>query len=332
MVDNANPAPKAIGDTEAATAKAFEALLFPQQPASEAAQPVPATDAAPAPSQPTEPETEPEKTPESAAPEPEATPDEQPVIYHKVPGTDLEVTLEEALAGYRREADYTRKTQEAAELRKKAEAEAEAARLERARYAEALDQTKKAMDALVPKEPDWGALRAQVSPEQFSEAFAEWQAFKQRRETIESEQVKVAKQQADDAAKKEAERAAQEAQKLLEKLPAWKDPKVADAEQAMIRKYLAAEGWTDEDIANERWDHKKILSFRRAAKQAELEAKVPNTQRRVEKPAVRTVSPGSTPARPTPATDKAKAMERLKKSGGSMDAAAKAFETLDSIR
>lgn len=325
MVEPVNP-PQ--GTDEVSTAKAFEALLFPTKPAAEAAPPAPVAEA-PAPSQPPVADPEPEKSPESAPAETEVVADDQPV-YHKVPGTDLEVTLEEALAGYRREADYTRKTQETAALRKQAEKEAEEARQERARYKAALDDTQKAMSALVPKEPDWSALRAQVSPEQFAEAFGEWTAFKQRRDLLTAEQEKVNKQIAEDEEKKTVQRATEEAQKLLDKLPSWKDPKVAEAEQAQIRRYLTTEGWTEEEIASVR-DHKQVLTLRRAAKQAELEAKVPQTQKRANQPAVRTVAPGSAPAKPTPTSVKDKAMERLRKSGG-MDAAAKAFETLDSVR
>lgn len=52
-------------------------------------------------------------------------PDPKPKFKVKVQDEELEVELDELLQGYSRTADYTRKTQEAAELRKQAEAERE---------------------------------------------------------------------------------------------------------------------------------------------------------------------------------------------------------------
>ena len=52
---------------------------------------------------------------------------EEPTYYAvKVDGEDMEVTLEEALAGYQRDSDYRKKTMTVAEQRKEVEAKAAA--------------------------------------------------------------------------------------------------------------------------------------------------------------------------------------------------------------
>ena len=58
----------------------------------------------------------------------------------KVDGKDVEVTQEELLAGYSRQADYTRKSQVQSEQRQKADAELAATQQERQRYLSQLEQ------------------------------------------------------------------------------------------------------------------------------------------------------------------------------------------------
>jgi len=64
---------------------------------------------------------------------------DQPTVFTvKVDGKEVEVTLDELQKGYSRTQDYTRKTQQIAEIRKQVEAETEAVRAERAQYAQML--------------------------------------------------------------------------------------------------------------------------------------------------------------------------------------------------
>lgn len=51
----------------------------------------------------------------------EPSPSDSPRYTVKIDGVEQEVTLDEALAGYQRQADYTRKTQEIATMRQQAE-------------------------------------------------------------------------------------------------------------------------------------------------------------------------------------------------------------------
>ena len=90
-------------------------------------------------------EEEGEVDPDAESEEPEETTPKSEVHKVKVGDEELEVTTEEALKGYMRQADYTRKTQEIAAVRKElAEKEIPVLREERAQYAQligALRQT-----------------------------------------------------------------------------------------------------------------------------------------------------------------------------------------------
>ena len=80
-------------------------------------------------------ETKEEQSEEDEQPEEE----EQPQVYTvKVDGKEIEVTLDELQKGYSRTQDYTRKTQQVAEIRKQVEAETAAIRAEREQYAQLL--------------------------------------------------------------------------------------------------------------------------------------------------------------------------------------------------
>ena len=98
-----------------------------------------------APTEPPEPEKQAAAEPEAAPPETEATeapqeaeaqaPEAEPTVTVKIDGKDVELPLSELKNGYQRQADYTRKTMEAAEQRKAAEAERSQAHQERQAYA-----------------------------------------------------------------------------------------------------------------------------------------------------------------------------------------------------
>ena len=62
--------------------------------------------------------------------------EEQPDKYYRVKrdGVEYEVTLDEALAGWQRQQDYTKKTQAVAEEKKQLQADQEAAKKERLQY------------------------------------------------------------------------------------------------------------------------------------------------------------------------------------------------------
>ena len=124
-----------------------------------------------------------------------------------------------------RQKDYTQKTQALSETQKKLQAERAQEREQTLAHWQKLQQ---AVEALVPKEPDWAALQAQVRsgtlPQADYERFAaQWLADKQQRDHIAAEAAKAAQAvQADRQAQAEA-LAKANADRVLELLPEWKD-------------------------------------------------------------------------------------------------------------
>lgn len=244
--------------------------------------------------------------------------EEQPQVFTvKVDGQDVQVTLDEALKGYQREADYTRKTQALAGERK-------ALIDEKAAFSADRERTKALLTALEARlaEPedteDLEALRIS-DPGEYAARITDRM---QRQEIARAAQAERQRLEAQEAHERQQtlETTAREAMgKLLEAIPAWKDPKVAQADMAKITDYAKAIGYADTDL-NEILDHRVFVMARDAAAYRALRANKPQVQAKVE--AVRTATPGAARSR-TPATSEAtRAKQRLAKTGKEADAAA----------
>jgi hypothetical protein len=265
-----------------------------------------------------------EETPEEQSEEEEETEEgEQPQTFTvKVDGKEVSVTLDELQKGYSRTQDYTRKTQQIAEVRKQAEQETQAVRAEREQYAQLL-----------------GALQAQLQSSEpqidlerlYHEDPIEWvrqkEVMRERQEklgAIQSEQQRLSQvSQYEQQRAMEAQLASQQ-EALLAALPDWKDPKKAKAEKALVIESAKAAGFTDEDLKSV-YDHRLVLLLRKAALFDQMVSK-----RQGIKPVVnngpRTAKPGAA-GRVSTTTESVRAKQRLAKTGR-IDDAASAIEHL----
>ena len=265
-----------------------------------------------------------EETSEEQSEEEEETEEgEQPQTFTvKVDGKEVSVTLDELQKGYSRTQDYTRKTQQIAEVRKQAEQETQAVRAEREQYAQLL-----------------GALQAQLQSSEpqvdlerlYHEDPIEWvrqkEVMRERQEklgAIQSEQQRLSQvAQYEQQRAMEAQLASQQ-EALLAALPDWKDPKKAKAEKALVIESAKAAGFTDEDLKSV-YDHRLVLLLRKAALFDQMVSK-----RQGIKPVVnngpRTAKPGAA-GRVSTTTESTRAKQRLAKSGR-IDDAASAIELL----
>ena len=265
-----------------------------------------------------------EETPEEQSGEEEETEEgEQPQTFTvKVDGKEVSVTLDELQKGYSRTQDYTRKTQQIAEVRKQVEQETYAVRAEREQYAQLL-----------------GALQAQLQSSEpqvdlerlYHEDPIEWvrqkEVMRERQEklgAIQSEQQRLSQvSQYEQQRAMEAQLASQQ-EALLAALPDWKDPKKAKAEKALVIESAKAAGFTDEDLKSV-YDHRLVLLLRKAALFDQMVSK-----RQGIKPVVnngpRTAKPGAA-GRVSTTTESVRAKQRLAKTGR-IDDAASAIEHL----
>jgi len=265
-----------------------------------------------------------EETPEEQSEEEEETEEkEQPQTFTvKVDGKEVTVTLDELQKGYSRTQDYTRKTQQIAEVRKQVEQETQAVRAEREQYAQLLGALQTQLQSSEP----------QVDLERlYQEDPIEWvrqnEVMRQRQEklsAIQSEQQRLAQvAQYEQQRAMEAQLASQQ-EALLAALPDWKDPKKAKAEKALVIESAKAAGFTDEDLKSV-YDHRLVLLLRKAALFDQMVSK-----RQGIKPVVnngpRTAKPGAA-GRVSTTTESVRAKQRLAKTGR-IDDAASAIEHL----
>jgi len=273
------------------------------------------------PEAPAEPEELPEGEATDEAEEIEASDDvgqdeevQEPARTFKV--GDAEVTEDELVKGYMRQSDYTRKTQEAAALRKESEAVKDAVAQERQRYAEALQF----FESQIPRpEPPAPELLDEDPVEYIRQKDAHDRANAQRQAAA------VERQRVEQQTAAEREQAAQalirqESEKLAERIPEWSDPNQRESLVRDIQQEMRDRGFSDAEIGQLAYAHhfevvKDAMAYRR------MMAKKPAVEKKV-RDAPKVVKPGTATNRNSKEDELAKARQRLRKSGRVEDAAA----------
>jgi hypothetical protein len=242
---------------------------------------------------------------------------EEPRYKVKIDGKEEEVPLSELVAGYQRQADYTRKTQRLAEERRRVTEEYQQAAEERRRYAAALQALEQ---QLVGQEPDWEQLQRE-NPAVFAAEFAAYQKRLKALEAIRKEQEALQVLAAQQQQELLQQRLEQERELLLAAIPEWVDGERATQERRALIEYGKSLGFTDEEL-NQIYDHRVVKLLRNAwlfDQARQKTAKIKDGQ-----PAVKTAPPGGAKVN---VTARKKAMERLSKTG-SLEDAASVFEVM----
>ena len=240
----------------------------------------------------------------------------------KIDGKEVAVTLEELQNGYSRTQDYTRKTQQIAEVRKQVEQETQAVRAERQQYAQLLGALQAQLQATEPQ-VDLDRL--------YHEDPIEWvrqkEVMRERQEkalAIQAEQQRLAQLSQYEQQRAMEEQLSSQKEALLAALPEWRDPKKAKAEKALVVESAKAAGFSEEDLKSV-YDHRLVLLLRKAGLYDQMMSK-----RQGIKPVVNN---GPRPAKPGAAgrvsttTESTRAKQRLAKTGR-VDDAASAIELL----
>lgn len=253
----------------------------------------------------------------------EATEDEPEAddLTIEVDGKQVKLTKEQIAENYKnglRQADYTRKTMEAAEARKTAEAETAKARAERTEYAQKLN------NYTIAEQSGVDQIRAAMTQELLESDPVQYLTLQH---TLNERQVKLGEaqrilgqlteqQQAEEAEAKQSYMNAQRDQ-LLAKLPEWKDPAKAEAEANAIKKYLMSQGYEAAELNIT--DHKQIILARDAMKYRELIERAGKAVKKVAALPTKVERPGSPEVR---SPDKrTTAMKQLERTGSIKDAA-----------
>jgi len=168
----------------------------------------------------------------------------------KVDNEEVEVTLEELQQGYSRTKDYTKKTQALAETRKAVEAER--ARIEEAKqlrdtYAQRLEVIEKLL-AQDQGEENLAELR-DSDPIGYAIKIAERSEKEKQLQAVRAEKQKIAQQQESDRQQALQSHLQQEAVKLREMIPEFKDEARAEIARKDIRTYAKSVGFSDEELS-----------------------------------------------------------------------------------
>lgn len=246
----------------------------------------------------------------------------KPVLHKvKVDGIEVEVDEAELKKGYSRNSDYTRKTQQLAEERKRFEAEELApVQEERRYYAERVSQLEEAIRSLMPDtEPDWNDVRRNTTPEEFTAQFAQWRSQAQRVEKIRAEQARVEALQERDSQRQWQMTLAREAELLKAALPEMADAEKGKALKTDLIDYAKSMGFTDDDLAQVT-DHRVLVLLNNSRLYEQAKRNKPKIEDKIDR-ALDTIKPSGTKSKPR-TSERERAFAQLQKSNSLDDAAA----------
>ena len=196
----------------------------------------------------------------------------------KVAGQEFDVTLDELRAGYSRDADYRRKTEELSSERKNFQAEAEKQRQDYSQKLNELNQVVALAQQQLNSEFADVDLEKLYEVDPTEAARIEHKMKKKQEKLVESMQ-KVKSEQS-----KQFENIVSEQQKLLvSKLPEFSDPNKASEIKSNMRSYLQSYGFKDQEIG-QIFDHRIVMLVNDAMKYRNFQKAKPNLASKMQKP------------------------------------------------
>jgi hypothetical protein len=250
---------------------------------------------------------------------------EQPQVFSvKVDGKEVEVTLDELQKGYSRTQDYTRKTQQIAEVRKQTEVELQAVRAEREQYAQLLSALESQVQQVAQPNIDWDRLY-QEDPIEWVRQREVMRENQEKAAAIQSEQQRLSQLSQQEQAQFMQQKLQQEQEALLAAIPDWKDVKKAQAEKALLVEFGQKIGFTPEELKSV-VDHRAVLMLRKAALYDQMMSKRGNIKP-VTNNGPRPAKPGAA-GRVSNTTESVRAQQRVAKTGRVDDAANAIFQLL----
>lgn len=228
-----------------------------------------------------DPEEQAEPDSEAETEETEDSPEEPQRYRVKVDGEEAEVSLDELLNGYQRDADYRRKTQTLADERRQIEAE----KTRQKEITERLISEHQKLVGNETKEPDWVQL-AKEDPIGYIQQRAEWDANKALRDRARQTAEQLVNEQRIEIAKAEAE-------KLRLAVPEWSDPSAfKTAYDGILKGAAESYGFDAQEVASV-LDHRTLLVLKDAIAYRALKAAKPAVDKKVASAPKSVVKPGS---------------------------------------
>jgi hypothetical protein len=232
----------------------------------------------------------------------------------KVDGVESQVSFEELRNGYQRHSDYQAKMRKVAEAQQQADAQ-------RQTYLQRIDSVVPQLEAALMGE--FADIRTMQDVAKLAEAeparYVKWQAAQMALNNARSERDRVAQEHQQRHQEQIRHYVAEQHKQLSERLPEWGDADKGPKLKADLRRYLKAEGFSDDEIGTAA-DHRLVVMankarlFDEAQKARVAAAKAAATVPKVQKP--------GTTSKTNPAAEATQAaFERLSKTGRVDDAA-----------
>ena len=250
---------------------------------------------------------------------------EQPRYRVKVDGQEYDVTQDELVKGYQREADYTKKTQNLAEQRKAVEAEkgaVEQAKQLRDTYAQRLQIIEQALRSQTPSE-DLDALK-EVDPIGYAVKVAENSEKEKQLYAIRSEQARIAQMQQSEQTQHLQQVVAHEAEKLTKFLPEYADPEKGEQVRSNIKRYAESVGFSSDELSKV-YDSRAVLTLYKAMQYDKLMSNKGEVTKKVGQ-APKMVKSGVGKPMGSLEAEQTKRMKQQLRSSGKVSDAAKLFE------
>ena len=180
----------------------------------------------------------------------------------KIGDQDLEVTLDEALKGYQRESDYTKKTQDLGNQRRDIETqrdslnkELEAVKNSRTQYEQQLTELSKQLNQ--NNNIDWETLY-QENPAEFVKMKAEEDKRKEAMFNVQQEQQRIQQEKRTEQEKVYNDYIVKEREILATKLPVYADKEKGPEFTKRLTNFAKENGYTDQEISM-MVDHRAVI-------------------------------------------------------------------------
>jgi len=216
-------------------------------------------------------EDEPEDTEEEDESE-EVEVEERKTYRVKASGEEKDVTLDELVSGYQKSTDYTQKSQQLAEERKKVESHAQEvqnAMRTREAYAQKLSQVEQYLVNSQDPSENLEELK-ENDPIQYAIKVAEQTEANKKINAIRQEQQKVAQEQHHYHLQQQNQVVQNEAKMLSEKVKEFSDPKKAEQIKNDIRSFGKSVGFSDQELSQV-YDHRHVLVMQKAMEYDKLQ-------------------------------------------------------------
>ena len=244
----------------------------------------------------------------------------------KIDGKDTEVTEDELLSGYSRQADYTRKSQVLAEQRKKMDEELAATQQERQRYQSQLEQFNLQADSKLEefKSVDWTKLKEE-DPMEYALKRDQYRELQENKRLVAEEQQNLAQKQQAEMQTKWNEELARQQEVMAQRLPEWNDPEKGPKLKQNIKSFALKKGFTEQEV-DSLIDARSVDVLHKAMMyETLLEAKISQKKAKVV-PKVQ--KPGTPSTKSEVNSEKVKQTRARLKRSGRVDDAALAIKSL----